>query len=118
MDFFEVAHGPLKKVNLIQKEAVEAVALREILDRLKKIGVFAKCINRNIKRILLGSGKLLQKNGLACTSRADNSSQMPPLFATQNFEQWAVFVHSACLANSEFMQLKQMAVIYHFWLNI
>ena len=118
MDFFKVSHRPSKKVNLIQKEAVEAVALRKSLDRLEKIGSFFKCINRNIKRILLGSGKLLQKNSLACTARADNSSQMPPLFATQNFEQGAVFVHSAGLANSEFMQLKQMIVIGHFWLNI
>jgi hypothetical protein len=37
------------------------------------------------------------------TARAEDSSQMPPLFATQNFEQGAVFVHSAGLANSEFM---------------
>jgi hypothetical protein len=29
-----------------------------------------------------------------------------------------VFVHSAGLANSEFMQLKQMIVICHFWLVI
>ncbi|MFM8981456.1 MAG: hypothetical protein ACKOLA_00880 [Spartobacteria bacterium] len=43
---------------------------------------------------------------------------MPPLFATQNFEQGAVFVHSARLTNSKIMQIKQMIVIGHFWLDI